>query len=105
MLRTVYESLALKYRMVAEQIAAASGKPNRIIHIVGGGSRNAFLNQLAANACGMKVVAGPEEATAVGNTMVQALALGLITKLSEAQALIRSAFPIREYAPRDRETW
>ncbi len=105
MLRTIYESLALKYRMVAEQIAAVSGKPNTVIHIVGGGSRNTFLNQLTANACGLKVVAGPEEATAVGNAMVQAIALGLIAKLSDAQAMIRSAFRIKEFAPRDRETW
>ena len=56
MLRSIYESLALKYRLVAEQIAAVSGKPNKVVHIVGGGSRNAFLNQLTANACGLKVV-------------------------------------------------
>jgi sugar (pentulose or hexulose) kinase len=105
MLRVVYESLALKYRFVAEQISAVSGKPNSVIHIVGGGSKNAFLNQLAANACGVKVVAGPEEATAVGNAMVQALGLGVIGKLSEAKSMIRAAFPIREFAPRERETW
>jgi rhamnulokinase len=105
MLRSVYESLALTYRVVAEQIAAVSGLPNRVIHIVGGGSRNAFLNQLTANACGVKVVAGPEEATAVGNAMVQALALGVIRKMIDAKALISSAFSISEFAPRDRETW
>ena len=105
MLRAVYESLALKYRMVAEQIAVVSGKPNTVIHIVGGGSRNTFLNQVTANACGLPVVAGPEEATAVGNAMVQAMALDVIRKLPDAQAMIRSAFPIREYSPRDRETW
>ena len=105
MLRMIYESLALKYRMVGEQIAAVSGKANKVIHIVGGGSRNAFLNQLTANACGLKVVAGPEEATAVGNAMVQAVALGLIKKLPDAQEMIRSAFRIREFVPRDRETW
>ena len=58
MLRCVYESLALKYRVVSEQIAPASGSPNKVIHIVGGGSRNTFLNQLTANACGMKVDGG-----------------------------------------------
>jgi len=104
MLRAVYESLALKYRMVAEQIAAVSGKPNKVIHIVGGGSKNAFLNQLAANACGLRVVAGPEEATAVGNAMVQAMGLGVIEQ-SGVKAMIRAAFPIREFAPRDREKW
>ncbi len=105
MLRTIYESLALKYRMVSEQITAVSGKPSMVMHIVGGGSKNTLLNQMAANACGMKVVAGPEEATAVGNAMVQALGLGVIGKLSDAKAMIRAAFPIREYAPRERETW
>ena len=84
---------------MAEQIAAVSGKPNTVIHIVGGGSTNAFLNQLTANACGLKVVAGPEEATAVGNAMVQALALGIIEKLSEAKAMIRAAFPIQRVRP------
>jgi len=72
---------------------------------VGGGSRNDLLNQFAANATGLKVVAGPEEATAVGNAIVQAMALGIIGKPSDAQAMIREAFPIREFAPRDRETW
>jgi sugar (pentulose or hexulose) kinase len=105
MLRSVYESLALKYRTVAEQIAAVSGTPNRVIHIVGGGSRNVFLNQLTANACGLKVIAGPEEATAVGNAMAQALALGVIRRMSDAKAMIRDAFPIREFTPRDSETW
>ncbi|MGA2976660.1 MAG: rhamnulokinase family protein [Spirochaetia bacterium] len=105
MLRTVYESLALKYRIVGEQIARVSGTPNTVVHIVGGGSRNLFLNQLTANACGMKVVAGPEEATAVGNAMVQAVALGVVHRLPDAKAMIRSAFPIREFSPRDRPTW
>ena len=105
MLRSVYESLALKYRMVAEQIAAVSGQPNAVVHIVGGGSRNALLNQMAANACGMKVVAGPEEATAVGNAVVQAMALGVIHKPSDAKAMIRAAFSIKEFPPRDGEAW
>lgn len=105
MLRAVYESLALKYRLVGEQVAAVSGKPNRVIHIVGGGSRNDLLNQFTANACGMSVVAGPEEATAVGNAMVQAMGLGIIEGLSDAREMIRAAFPIREFKPRDGETW
>ncbi len=105
LLRCVYESLALKYRMVAEQIATASGKPNRVVHIVGGGSRNEFLNQLAANACRLPVVAGPEEATAAGNAMAQGLALGAVGRLADIKELIRSAFPIREYKPKDPQTW
>jgi sugar (pentulose or hexulose) kinase len=105
MLRAVYESLALKYRIVSEQIAQVSGTQNTVIHIVGGGSRNTFLNQLTANACGLPVVAGPEEATAVGNAMVQAMALGIIRKIPDARAMIRATFPIREFAPREAEAW
>ena len=105
MLRTVYESLAQKYRLVSEQISQVSGSPVSVIHIVGGGSRNAFLNQMTANACGLKVVAGPEEATAVGNAMVQAMALGVIKRLPDAKAMIQAAFPITEYTPKDQETW
>ncbi len=105
LLRVVYESLALKYRLVAEQIARVSGARLEVIHIVGGGSRNTFLNQIAANACGLKVVAGPEEATAVGNALVQAMGLGLLTTLSDAAPMIRAAFPITELLPRDGQLW
>ncbi len=104
-LRVVYESLALKYRMVNEQIAAVSGKPTKVVHIVGGGCRNVMLNQFTADAVGLPVVAGPEEATAVGNCMVQALGLGLIRSLPEALPLIRQAFPIHDYAPQDPARW
>ena len=105
LLRCVYESLALKYRLVSEQIAEASRSPVSVIHIVGGGSRNTFLNQLTANACGRKVVAGPEEATAVGNAVAQAMALGIIRRPADARSMIQSAFPIREFLPRDPDTW
>jgi rhamnulokinase len=105
LLRAVYESLAFTYRLVADQIARISGARFDVVHIVGGGSRNAFLNQAAANACGLKVVAGPEEATAVGNALVQALGLGVFGKLTDATPMIRSAFPISEFVPRDVETW
>jgi sugar (pentulose or hexulose) kinase len=105
MLRAVHESLALKYRMVAEQIGAVSGKPNRVVHIIGGGSRNDLLNQMTADACGLKVIAGPEEATAVGNAMAQALGLGVIGRITDALPLIKSAFPIREFKPEKGAAW
>ena len=104
-LRVVYESLALKYRAVNEQIVAVCGKPSKVVHIVGGGCRNVMLNQFTADALGLPVVAGPEEATAVGNCMVQALGLGVIRSLPEALPLIRQAFPIRDYAPKDPARW
>jgi sugar (pentulose or hexulose) kinase len=104
-LRMVYESLALKYRMVNEVISKVSGKPSKVVHIVGGGCKNIMLNQYAANAIGLPVIAGPEEATAVGNCMVQAMGLGVIGSLQDALALIRQAFPIREYMPQDSGRW
>ncbi len=77
-----------------------------MIHIVGGGSRNAFLNQLTANACGMKVVAGPEEATAVGNAMVAGHGAGPHQEAPRTRrSMIQSAFPIREFTPKERDTW
>jgi sugar (pentulose or hexulose) kinase len=104
-LRVAMESLALKYRMVNEQISAVCGKPSKVVHIVGGGSKDKLLNQFAANAVGLPVLAGPEEATAVGNLMVQAMASGVIRSLHEALPIIRKAFPIGEYRPQNAEEW
>lgn len=104
-LRVVYESLAMKYRMVNEQLSAASGRKSKVVHIVGGGSKNVMLNQFTADAVGLPVLAGPEEATAVGNIMVQALGLGLIHSMRDALPAIRKAFPIREFNPQDTASW
>ena len=104
-LRMVYESLAMKYRLINEQICRVTGKPSRVIHIVGGGSKNVMLNQFAADATGLPVVAGPEEATAVGNLMVQAMGLGIIGSLREALPMIRQAFPIRDFKPQETVRW
>ena len=104
-LRCVYESLALKYRQIQEQLAAVTGTPTRVIHIVGGGSRNALLNQFTADACDRPVIAGPTEATAVGNLMVQALGLGRLRRLADALPLIRHALPIRDFTPRAPGDW
>lgn len=105
MLRLVYESLALKYRMVNDQICAVSGTRTAKVHIVGGGSRNALLNQFTADALALPVLAGPEEATAIGNLMVQAAGLGVVPSLQAAMPMIRSSFPIAEYKPRDADAW
>ena len=104
-LRTVYESLALKYRTVNEQIGAVCGGASRFVNIVGGGSRNAMLNQFTADSLGLPVMAGPEEATAVGNFMAQAMGLGVIESMADARPLIREAFPIRTFKPRDTAAW
>lgn len=103
--RVVYESLAMKYRLVNEQICQVSGTDSKVIHIVGGGCRNKMLNQFTADALGLPVLAGPEEATAVGNLMVQALGLGLVKNLREAMPMIKKAFPIPTYTPNSSEAW
>lgn len=104
-LRTVYESLALKYRMVNEQICGVCGKVSKQVNIVGGGSKNVMLNQYTADALGLPVLAGPEEATAVGNLMVQAMGLKVIKSMPDALPIIKQAFPIREYRPQNTDVW
>jgi rhamnulokinase len=104
-LRIVYESLALKYRLVNDQICAICGTPTHAVHIVGGGSGNALLNQFTADAIAVPVHAGPKEGTAVGNLMVQAMARGVISSMAEAQPLIRAAFPIKTFLPGDTAAW
>jgi rhamnulokinase len=103
--RAVYESLALKYRQVNEHICRVSGSRTTTVHIVGGGCKNPLLNQFTADALGLPVLAGPEEATAVGNLMVQAMAMGIIRTMAEAQPLIKGAFPIREFKPENPAAW
>ena len=103
--RCILESLALKYRWVAEKLGLVSGSPVDVIHIVGGGAKNRLLCQFAADATGMPVVAGPMEATALGNIMVQAIATGLIDSISDAREIISQSFELETYEPRDSEQW
>jgi rhamnulokinase len=81
------------------------GKRLDTIHIVGGGSQNTFLCQLTADACNRPVVAGPVEATAIGNVLVQALGLGLVGSLAEAREVVRQSFDVRTYEPHDPQRW
>ena len=104
-LRMVYESLAMKYRQINETISSVSGMKTNVVHIIGGGSRNNMLNQFTADALGIPVVTGPLDATAVGNIMVQAMGLGILRSLHEAMPIIKQAFPIKEYQPRDTDLW
>ena len=76
-----------------------------VIHIVGGGSRNRALCQFTANATGRRVLAGPAEATAAGNVIVQAMALGRVASLEEGRALIRRSFEVAAYEPSDVAAW
>ncbi|MGA0362971.1 MAG: FGGY-family carbohydrate kinase, partial [bacterium] len=77
----------------------------RTLHIVGGGSKNKLLNQLAANATGRRVLSGPSEATAIGNVLIQSLALGHLSSLSEIRNTVRNSFEIEEYLPQDQLIW
>ena len=98
--RTALDSLALKYRYVLAQMEAILGRRLEPLHIVGGGARNRLLCQLAADATGRTVVAGPVEATAAGNVLMQALALGHVGSLAEAREVVRRSFEIATYEPR-----
>lgn len=104
-LRCVYESLALKYRYVNEVINRVTGTTTEVVHIVGGGSNNPLLNQFTADSVGVPVQAGPKEATAVGNLMVQAIGAGILPDLKAAMPLIKSAFPISVFKPQDTAAW
>ena len=97
--RCIYESLALKYRMTANAIETLRGRKNRVIHVVGGGTKDAFLSQMTADACGIPVIAGPVEATAIGNLVVQLMAMGLVKTLSDARALVARSFETKTYVP------
>ena len=103
--RCILESLALKYRWVSEKLELVAEKSIEVVHIVGGGAQNKLLCQFTADATGVPVVAGPTEATAVGNIMVQAIATGLIDSISDAREIISKSFELKTYEPRDSEHW
>lgn len=103
--RCIYESLALKYRSVAETIAVLTGISPQIINIVGGGSKDALLNQMTADACNMKVVAGPGEATAIGNIIVQAIADGKISNIEQGRSIVKNSFDLKEFYPAEFCAW
>lgn len=97
--RCCLESLALKYRDVLDRLAAVTGVPIEVVHVVGGGSRNRLLNQLTADATGLPVVAGPVEATALGNVLVQARAAGELGSLADLRAVVRESFAPEVFSP------
>jgi rhamnulokinase len=103
--RCIFESLALKYRWVIEKLEALRGHPLEVIHVVGGGSQNALLCQLTADATGRPVIAGPAEATALGNALVQMMALGHLASLAEARQVVQDSFAMVTYAPRALAAW
>ena len=103
--RTILESLALRYRMVLETIEGIVDSRMDTLHIVGGGGQNLLLNQFTANAVGRTVVAGPVEATAAGNVLMQMVAVGEISSLAEGREVIRRSFELTTYVPEDGDEW
>jgi rhamnulokinase len=103
--RAILESLAFKYRIVLQSLEELTGTRFEEIRIVGGGSRNSLLNQFTADATGRTVVAGPVEATALGNIAMQMLATGAVSSLAEARKIIERSFPVDRFEPAAPELW
>jgi len=104
-IRAILQGLALRYRYTIEKLEEVSGKKTTTVHIVGGGTKNWLLNQFAADALARKVITGPVEATAIGNLMAQAIAIGDIASWKEGAAVIRSSFDISTFLPGDTTSW
>jgi rhamnulokinase len=104
-IRCVAQSLALKYRYTVECLEEILGKKLNVIHMIGGGIKDKMLCQLTANATGREVVAGPVEATSIGNIIVQAMALKEIGNLREARQIVKNSFPTTVYQPENISEW
>jgi rhamnulokinase len=100
LVRCALESLALRYNTMLDCLEKIGGKRIEVIHIVGGGSKNDLLNQFTADACGRPVVAGPVEATVLGNVLTQARASGEIGSLSELRTVVRQSCEVRMFEPK-----
>jgi len=105
LVRSILESLALRYKAILDKIEKVSGRKINKLHVVGGGSQNELLNQLTADATGKEVVAGPVEATALGNIIVQAIARGEIESLEKAREIISLSFTRKFYIPENHKKW
>ena len=105
MARTIFESLALRYREVLESLESLIGRPLNTIHIVGGGSRNRVLNQFVADACSRTVIAGPAEATAMGNVLIQAMGAGELSGLSAVREIVRRSSALETFTPKPSAPW
>jgi rhamnulokinase len=103
--RTALEGLALKYREVLENLRRKTGKSLTQLHIVGGGTQNELLNQMTADSTGCEVIAGPIEATGVGNVVVQMIASGELGRLGDARQVIADSFELKRYEPRQALQW
>ncbi|WP_055668862.1 rhamnulokinase [Desnuesiella massiliensis] len=104
-IRCIYESLAFKYRDTFEQISECTQKKYNVLHLVGGGSQSKLLCQMTADALGIEVIAGPVEATAIGNIMVQLIAQGEIKSFEQGRAIVEKSFGTKRYVPSENILW
>lgn len=103
--RCIFESLALRYREVLDNLRELTSRSLKSLHVIGGGSRNDMLNQFTANSTGAVVIAGPSEATAIGNVMVQAMATGAASDIAEVRRIIHESVTLTTFEPRDSDQW
>lgn len=105
MARCIFESLAMRYRQVLGYLKEMAPFAIEKLHVIGGGSRNGYLMQMAANSIGMPVVTGPVEGTAIGNIMLQAKAAGVVNDMFEMRGIIADSIETKTYLPQDTEKW
>ncbi|MEG2671537.1 MAG: rhamnulokinase family protein [Ruthenibacterium sp.] len=103
--RCIYESLALKYSSTLVQLQKMTGKHFSVLHILGGGAKDRLLCQMSANSCNLPVIAGPTEATALGNVVLQLIALGQLTDVAAGRKLIADTQTLTQYLPQNVEKW
>ena len=103
--RCIFESLSLKYKFVLGKMINLAPFTIEKLHVIGGGSKNPLLNQWTANAIGIPVIAGPSEATAIGNIMIQAKAAGCVGSMQEMRQIIRESIPLDEFLPENKNEW
>ena len=104
-IRCALESLALLYHRRLNEVCELTNRKVKQLHIVGGGSRNVLLNQFTANACNIEVIAGPAEATALGNVLLQSITLGHLPNLRAARRCVRQSMDVENYKPEEIEKW
>jgi sugar (pentulose or hexulose) kinase len=103
--RIIYESLALRYRQNLETLKALCGHDFKTLHIIGGGSKSMLFSQFTANACGIEVICGPSEATAIGNISAALISCGEITGINEARTAIAGSFELKSFKPENTGVW
>ena len=103
--RCIFDSLALRYRQVFTWLKEFASFDINVLHIIGGGSLNKYLNQFTANALGVKVLAGPQEGTAIGNIMLQAKASGEVKDIWEMREIIANSLDLKQFMPEDQQLW